>query len=765
LKTFTNTLYAAESSSDSQSSQPQAQSQSQVSTADDANATQSMDLTNDFHEKIHDNTTMKSFGVRRVSFADHAQVRFIEGRDKNKTNSTGPSQSSPVAESPTEQRPPVVTDENAYPGATPKARRRSSIRHSLAGSEGEDMDLTSIDPSAFLHVAGSALMDEELGDDEYSDDMDVTEVVQGHFIRKRSLSICPRRPLTQISQTAEQDQGHAEGQEGQSFTSDDSHTGSESSDNSDKAETMEFTIPLNKSLRSPAEHDEVWLALRKETHSGNTPIEPEPFSDDIDHADVDDGMDLDHAVQRLMRARDSLPSAQPILNNGDAQFEYSHPDDSVSSIEDSLRDEAGSGDQTINVSKVFGRASLADQGNARMSMGYQELTMDESEIYGAIVPPVQSTPQQSKALPQSHESAPTNTGPKLTVFQPPPSNLAHSPAPPTSGLLQHHPAVPIPFSFTPRPSGSSKSRDPTTAPPSPSKTKTKPTFSAAFAPPVVCLSPMKGSSVAVASPNKRYRPHEESGIDVDKPSPAKRPAVATKWPFTVPQEKDTTAAASSLKPKPLSPSKKAPFQGPTGNASGQRPSSSLRRPSGYFARRKSLGTGLGSKVAEEDGASAANMRSSPKKKAGIGLGRASLGSGTADAWTRFAKDSGSDLGHAKPKETETQQCVREASRQAVASPSPTRGSPAPASPRPGSTQPISPVPPQFSADYERTRSPVAPAVDISTLLGPDEFGEKDAVEETNFNPTEQWREGVEPSEFEEDGEVRKFVCFPGFESC
>lgn len=589
------------------------------------------------------------------------------------------------------------------------------------------MDLSSIGPSAFLHAGESAIVDDKFDGEEY-DDMDVTEVIHGGFIRKPSLSIGLRRPLTQISQTNDQDYGHVEDQEEQSFTSGDSQLQSDDSDESG----MEYTMPLDKSLWPSAEHDEAWLALRKETHSGDTPIEPELSSDDLDHPNVGDGMDLDHAEQRLIRARDSLSSTQLILD-----------DDTFSSTEGSFRDEGGSGDQTINVSKVYGQTGLGEQGN----IGYQESTMDESEIYGGIVPPVHSTPRQSKVQPPSHEPTPAPTAPSLTVFQPPLSNLAPGSAPAPSSPLLHRPAVPVPFSFTPRPQDSSNSKNFTTAPTSPSKNKSRQTFSAAFAPPVARLTPKKGS---VTSPNKRSRPNEEGDTengDADKPGPAKQPAVAVKWPHAASLEKSVTPAASSPKPKPLSPRKKAPFQ--VASASGQRPSSSLRRPSDYFARRKSFGTGLGSNLAEEDRAPAVNTRSSLKKGGG-GLGRMSLGSGPGNTWTRLENDSGSDFTHAKAEEMEAQQCVREASRQAVASPSPTRGSPAPASPSSSSIRPVSPVVLQLSADHVRTPSPDVPAVDISTLLGPEEFGEKDTVDETNINPTEQWRDGVEPSEFVDD---------------
>ena len=396
MKTFTNTLHAAESSSESQSSQPHPQAeqqpQSQVYIADDDDATQSMDLTNDFHEQLHDNNTIKTYGARRVSFADTVFIREFDRLNNNNTNSTASPQSSPTAERLSEE-PAVITDENAYPGVIPRARRHSSLRYSLAAGEGEDMDMTTINPDNFFHVAGS---DEE-SDDRASVDMEVTEVIPGNILRKRSLSIGLRHPLMPVSQAAGHDHGHP------SSTSPSSQAASR-----DLRQGMtEYTVPLKKPSPPPAEQDKVWLALREVTHSGHTPAE----------SHVDDGMDLDHAVQRLERVRDSL-SSQPIPSNGEAQSEHDQFDDTISSMEASLRDDTSSADQTLNISKLYRLASEGKQGIARMSMGSQELTVDESEIYGAIVQPS----PRSAVQPPSHEP-PASTRPKFTVFQPP-SNSA-----------------------------------------------------------------------------------------------------------------------------------------------------------------------------------------------------------------------------------------------------------------------------------------------------------------------------------------------------
>ncbi|KAG5651555.1 hypothetical protein H0H81_008233 [Sphagnurus paluster] len=693
-----------------------------------------MDITREFHTRIHDNTTRKSFGGRRVSFAENVRVRLIEGINKDNTNGTQSPQSSPVPETAPEppSRPPA--DENDYPGAPSGSRRRSSARYSLP--YGEDMDMTSV-------MGGSDIVDEEFDHIEHDDAMDMTEVIQGDLVRKRSLSIGGRPPLAQLPQleaeppTDDQDLSQSFEESGSQLLSDAA---------SDDGQPMDFTMPLSRSKRPPVEHDALWHALRQATHSGDTPIEPEPSSDDLDHGAVpNDGMDLDAAVQRLMRARLSLP-AIPAIPDDDVQMN----DDDTFSTQNSFEDQ---GNHTMNLSTVYGRASSSEAAGSRVSIGS---AMDESEIYGAIAAPSQSAPRLSLAppplqqpklisqlpspVPQPPTSAPQPPAPvsqppspvsetpasgsqppapvsqpptlAFTVFHPPPSTSTSKILTSNADLPRKELSAPV---FTPKPQQSpSKSKGGAPAPPSPSKLK-RPEFSAAFAP-----------LTARSSPSKRPRPPADVGrddFDSDKPSPAKRLAVAGI------NASSPAAPSLKVKPKPLSPSKKAPFQVFT--ASSQRTSSSLRRPSGYFAKRKSLGAGLGSQRSEDDSLPV-GASTSPKKKVGLGLGRASMGSGSQDAWQRFDLDTetGMDKG--------TTHCGREAARQAGASPTITRGSPAPASPRPAPASLVE-VPP----------FPSPQTINLSALPIQDNYEGNDLGEESmELDPTEQWRNAVEsPSEF------------------
>ncbi|TFK41287.1 Spc7 kinetochore protein-domain-containing protein [Crucibulum laeve] len=730
------------------SSQPQRSSQG---SANDEPTAQSMDMT----------ASRKSFG-RRVSFAEHAQVRLFEkASDTNHTNSTGSPQSSPMPSS--DDNPPpsqqqVVNNENDYPAASfSRSRRRSSIRQSLANSEGEDMDLTTVGPSAFL-IGDSAIADEEFDYDEYDDDMDVTEVIHGDLIRKRSLSLGVRQPLSQIHASAIEDESMSMSEDNdrtQSSIGDESQVASDADEHS---RAMEFTIPLNQSLRPPAHQDEAWLALRQATHSGDTPIEHEPCSDDDGHVqNSEGGMDLNDAMQRLIRARNSLPLSQPSQEANFSGDEVIHAaqntepnDDSITSTEDSFDDDIDDGNRTMNVSKVLGRVSLG--GAARMSMGYQDSTMDESEIYGAIVPPVQSAPHQPLAqpVPEPAIPEPSKSSVKFSVFQPPPPKAVSSSS--AAPQPRQQPTIPTPFSFTPKAPSSPSKNKPTSQQSSPSKFKPKPTFSAAFAPPT--RSPKKVASIeARSSPGKRPRPNDGSDVenmDMDKPSPAKRQAMAGKLPGSSTAPSTEAPVANSPKPKPLSPSKKAPFQNTTAT-------SAVRRPSGYFARRKSLAVGLTSAPLSDDNtmtSAAAPVRPSLKKHTGLGLGRVSMGSAPTDAWTRFDKNAGSGMegkgkGKVADKEEEAAHCVRESARQAIAAPSPTRGSPAPASPRVNSPTPIrnpAPLPKPLSSSL-----PAHTSIDVSTIMTHGDM-EGDGQEEDMeiFDATEQWRENVREEDFIED---------------
>jgi kinetochore protein Spc7/SPC105 len=611
-----------------------------------------------------------------VSFASKTEVREIPGRksDKGKSGNPIPHDSLPVSGAPHQ----ALTNENTYPGPS-NSRRRSSARYSISHSE--DMDLTSVAPSAFPPMDHSAIADEEFDYDDNSG-MDMTEVIHGDLIRKRSLSMGTRLPLSQISYTTYQEPLQ------HSFEED----GSQADSEADQSQLIEYTMPLNGSFRTPAQHDETWLALRQVTHSGDTPIEPEPSSDDFESSNIvhaEDGMDLDDAVQRLMHARKSLPSIPSIPANESGDIIYGQPqDETFSSMEESFEDD---GNRTINVSKVFGRLSTD---GLRIGM---ESTMEETEAYGAIVGPANSTPPP----PPSNEATEALENSASTVFKPPPASLLPDQPPVFSAPHQPHQITTAEqSSFSPK--ESVLPQMPTWRPSSPSKTNPtlQPRFSISSKPPIA------------SSPRKRPLPDDDT---VSRPSPFKKIAAGINRPASV-----NNGTSTQPSPKPLSPSKKAPFQVPGARDAVSRPLA-LRRPSGYLARRKSLGVGLGPREEAHPPA-----RSSPKKKAGLGLGRASLGSGSSDARTRFDQTRGF-----KATETEPPPCEREATHQGLASPTRTRGSPSPA--------------PLASTSIAPAQPPPVAVADISTLQAPED------AEDEDEDVMQQWRKGVEPTESDEVG--------------
>jgi kinetochore protein Spc7/SPC105 len=686
------------------SSQPPSTTNSQSSVFEDVNATRSMEVTQDYTTPGHDNISRKSLG-RRVSFASHSHVRMFE---KDHTNSTGSPQSSPAPAFP--DGPADVTNENDYPRKS-SYQRRSSTRYSLAQSE--DMDLTSVIPGTF-QPGGSAILDEDLGDyddeDDYNnDDMDVTEVIRGDFARKRSLSLGIRQPLAQIPSIPAPISDDADRSQ-----SDIGNESIQSDATSEQSQAMEFTVPLGQSLR-PADQNQAWLALKQATHSGNNTSDPELSSDNE--------MELDDAMSRLKRARDSMLAQPNIRQNEEPQ------DSSFTSTDDSFEDD---GNKTVNFSQAFGRASMG-QVDSRLSMGYQNSDMDESEVYGAIAL-AKRTPRQSMAPSTSVVQPPApQQPPKSPVFRPPPSNEA-SKQPVTSNSYDKA-TVPVPFSFTPKVPSSFKSNPLLTE--SPSKNKPKPTFSAAFAPPVSRPSPKKATTSMEphSSPNKRPRSiiDDVENQDVDQPSPPKRQALSGKS-LAGPT---STLQQSNHKPKPLSPSKKAPFQLPPPAAPDptSRPSSVLRRPSGYYAKRKSLVVGS---IAPPSNATSTAAPVSPKKKPGIGLGRASLGSGPSNAWARFNKDAEQVVGSTSKVEKEPEP-DREAAREASTSPIPTGGSP--------------------NSNSPKTQVELEELVTEPTQMAePLDVGEPSITMGIDMDATQQWREGVQQDgQYEEDAVCSKPV--------
>jgi len=686
-----------------------------------------MDLTTVYRVAIQEDHSRKSLN-RRVSFSSQSQVRLFHNRRGEHASSSSPSNelefnghSSDDAPSSPDPPPPHVNDENDYPGSS--MRRRSSGRKSFAGSEAMDLTSTSFPPAD-----ESALVDEDMDLGEGSD-METTAAYASNLMRKRSLSLgigAPqqREPLASLSTNPSQQPTEGPGdvseEHSQSFMS-------ETSMASEQSEPMEYTVPVGQSLK-PAQEDEAWLALVKATHSGvaaeNSDNEQEENGGDID---------MDDAVARIMRARQSLNMAQ-------------EADGSIAMSEDSFENDPDLGNDTVDISRMmgrgFGRESLAIP---RESMGYQESTMDESGIYGSAQPPIASTPRQSLAamgldlpdflpespapLPQRRTSEPSDS--RDPVFSLPPSDT-------TSVSGSKHPVSPT--------------KGNKTLTKSPAKT-----FTAAFAPPASKPSPKKPTSSEQAT-LKRPRPSNNAAQDGDaeRPSPAKRQALASRCNSTTsPASERPPSTSPTQERRPLDPNKKAPFQASTSASEKpeqKKPASSLRRPSGYFSRRKSLAVPSSlAPTPEVDENENMNIdsdvpnaiRTSPKKKAGIGLGRAraSMSAATSsDAWKRFDRSAASiseGLGKGKEKEKELSQAEQLVQFQVSAQQDPGLSSPAPA------------------------------VLDLSTYLNSEPAEDEEEPPSVNVDTataTEQWRDAIPPDGYSADELVCAFSFLRGISS-
>ncbi|KAJ3890201.1 Spc7 kinetochore protein-domain-containing protein [Lentinula edodes] len=676
----------------SQESRPHSQSFAEESTA----ATESMDLTHDYQVPIHDNHARKSLG-RRVSFREKVHVRYFEG---DNTGSSAASQESPGSSGgppssdndPPPPSAPVFNDENAYPGAN---RRRSSFRKSIAMTE--DMDMTSTSAGAFLFdgVNNSALLDEDMDMDDNNSDMDVTQSFGGN-LRRRSSVAQSRAPLSQLSSNPAEEE---------SFISEQSYTS-----DGDRSEPMEVTVPLSQSLR-PANQDDAWLALVKATHSGNASM---AASDDVD-GDGPDDADIE-----AMIARDA-----------GRRYTFNFNDVSNDSISDASFGNSGDDEnRTLNLTQIIGRTSLGD------ALGRPSIasSMDESEVYGSIVPHRVSIPHPSIAphatstprpslAPQSASSP--YQSPEEPLPSPIPQRELQAPLTPlgvfSAPPAEPHPSAPPPLVAKPQ-SGTSPRKLPVFMPKSPTKHVTK-QFSAAFAPPVSRPTPKKstgpsGPESSQSAAKKRERKISDPSlpaVESEQPSPAKR----------------------TEEPRPLPPTKKAPFQSVPVPSSSQ-PASGIRRPSGYFARRKSLGAGLAdmssaSPQAPEEGVE--SVQSSLKEAATLGNRRASVNSGPSDAWTRFDT--------ARAGEEELLSSVQELevtplTQSAVSEPLPAH------------------VPPAEPMDIEAgPSSSKIPVIDLSTIFEATDIDEE--VTEGNNSPTgmdmaatEQWRDAIPEDGYEVD---------------
>ncbi|KAH8086664.1 Spc7 kinetochore protein-domain-containing protein [Cristinia sonorae] len=488
-----------------------------------------------------DNTTRS----RRVSFAAKAFVRVFIKDNKNSHDNDVSSLS------PSEQQPEQQSREETVNDDTSRSRRRSSRRRSSTTFHGEqsmdlDEDETAPYPSHFLGEANQFEEDDDLGLGDYDDegnedDMDLTEALDPRIARKRSLSLgggqASRRRssvggVTTSSQSQSENQlplnHHDDPEEDMDLTTSSANSQSFMSEGS-SGEPMEFTIPMGQAL-DPATEDPVWQQLRAVTHAAGN----EPSSDDSPHAEDDTGepMELTMAMDRMLRARSSLglPPLDEPLTTTQYEGDDVDNDNSFTSTEDGSFRELS--DQTINV--TLHRSSIGSQ-----DMEVTDLLQSDIQIAPQAAP---STTLEPPRATQDTTSDPPR------VFSAPPPRAAPPPEKPPTSV----PEKPFTFTLPPKPAAPS-------ALPVPARPPKIPVFkgTAAFAPPTVPKSPKKRPAPDNIFP---------SG-DGDRPSPAKKQAVSRLSPARPASDTPSTATATGQSKRP----------------------GALRRPSGYFAQRKSLG--------------------------------------------------------------------------------------------------------------------------------------------------------------------------------
>ena len=753
--------------------------------------TQSMDFT-----EVQPSQPRKSFG-RRVSFASHAHVRLFEVRDQNANGTADPSSSPdrpPSADnSSNNENTHAQPDEAPRPRRSSISRRRSSVAFSEFGEQSMDMDMDDTAPSLEHFIRdgqydGTVEEDEEFSD-EYDDgeDMDMTEAVPHNLVHRRSLSLprqpfLPQRRRSSTTPVLTSSQSQRENQPPppieQSYTDDtqtsqldeDMTTSSVQSQSfasegssGEHTQPMEFTIPINRSLRPPAEQDNAWQQLRAATHAGVTPTDPQP------EVSVEADAELTDALNRMLKARDSIglpPHNGPLVtrsegSEGDVSLEDRPLEDSFTSTDDSFSrelDPDGIDEQTMNITTMI-----------RSSLG--STAMDETSVYGGQFPDHEPT-ELMEPQPQEMEKPPSL---RANIFSAP---ATEQPSRPSVFTLPGQTSKPNVLSAeqqifsTPEPPPSKASAQPNRSPSKPPASVTVPKpFTFSFRPPVrinAPATPTTPSKVPIFRGTAAFAP----------PSAPKSPKKRTAPEDTDPHEDGPSAAKKQAIGK-LSPAKKSGSEarpGPSTTTTARR-TSAVRRPSGYFAQRKSLG----------GGANTGNP--SPRKP--TAHGRQSLGSTTPhdDQVSLYPDPSEVAKEVSEPPArirspisvmsspatpANNAHCERETFRQSIVVPSPTRGSPAPAvrvaSPVPAIRPTASSLPPPVadsagitSAEKTAPQSPPPESLSVRTANerrkshiiphSQNVFEEqnKHPADDTEPTATQQWRDGVQEEGLEDEG--------------
>lgn len=439
----------------------------------------------------------------------------------------------------------------------------------MASSGGEQtMNITEV-----YGGAPGSNWDDEAEDSQEEMDMENTEDITAEILRRQSLGGANLPSNLPPSTNPEV-----------SYYSDGSMSMTQGGD-----EVEEQFVPLKRRpSRPPAHEDPNWLAMRAATSSGTDPYVAPPMSDDSSLDDMSGAMDdeddegpRNHHHHR----RSSLPAPNPfdeedpmddntVLSRHAPRPSLPAPNPFDEEDDDSMSSAGGhfsfNADETINLTQILGRP-LARSSLAPSEMDLTQILHAEAEEEQHMLSPLPAAAVSPIPIPV----APIPPQPQSNIQLPP----APSPQKPPPVFSKPTNTKPVPFTFTTRPPSPSK----LPAPSSPSKPKQ--TFSAAFAPPVARPSPKKTASTE----NLLKRPH------TPQDSPSKRRA--------------ETGIAEAPTPT---------LEGP------KKASSSLRRPSGYHARRRSMAPGGAEEPAQ------GNL----KKE-----GRVSLAaSGSQNAWSRFDRN-------------------------------------------------------------------------------------------------------------------------------
>lgn len=702
--------------------------------------------------QVHSAVSRKSYD-RRVSWAQHTLLHFFEKPQNAGSSPTSDSSPQPQNE---------VNDENVHP----QPKRRSSVRprFSVAFSENGERSMELDDdedeavqlPAQFLNQFQNGTTPEDDGfseEDEDDEDMEITEAIRLNIERKRSLSLGPRASLpgrrrsSIAPATMTSSQGQSENQippqrlqssslypslheieeDGREHEGDlTAQSASFVSESSVDGEPMDFIVPIDFPLGQPAPPDDAWLQLRAMTHAGVDVDEP-PSSEQEDggvfeqtHVNDDSDKELTDAMNRLQRARSSMGWPSEAIQDENAPQE-----DSFASTEDSF---AGDDlDQTVNMTMTqFMNTDLINMDGGMD--GGMEMTMEMSDVYGEPQVRQDDTAQLAASEPQ-----PTTIEGRISPLVERVSNLSIQFSSP---LRPPQPAtIPQPFTFSaPRQSISASPAKPITprkgpvfAPPKPQQPQRG---TAAFALPSTPKSP------------KRPAPPLDGTPGTPGPSPAKKQAVGR-----------------------LEAIKKPSFEKPQ-DATENRRASAVRRPSGYFAQRKSLGGANALQGnAGANSARVASPRKADQQALGKGRVRASMGSVPLSTAPVFSlnrrKDAASSATNSLYPDVE--QIAREnpptpsqaaQDSQAVAIPSPTRSSSAPPSPRPEvfSTQARQR---NLSVPLPSTSESLSPAPSTSVLVqGQDEdeiIQEPEQAMSSEPSPARQWRDGIDVADTEDEG--------------